>query len=64
MKYAAVTTWLYERLPAIAKFIFTTKQIDIMIESASSRMKEYLKNNASAEIDSIEINTNQKHPQI
>jgi len=48
LKYAAVTTWLYERLPTIAKFIFTTKQIDIMIESAVTRMKEYLKSNEYA----------------
>ncbi|HAN44253.1 MAG TPA: hypothetical protein DCP97_02575 [Ruminococcaceae bacterium] len=49
LKYAAVTTWFYERLPAIAKFIFTPKQIDIMIEAAVTRMKEYLKTNESAE---------------
>lgn len=49
LKYAAVTTWVYERLPAIAKFIFTPKQIDIMIEAAVTRMKEYLKTNESAE---------------
>lgn len=49
LKYAAVTTWLYERLPAIVKFFFTAKQIDIMIEAAVTRMKEYLKTNESAE---------------
>jgi hypothetical protein len=47
LKYAAVTTWLHERLPAIAKFIFTPKQIDVMIETAVTRMKEYLKTNES-----------------
>lgn len=34
LKYAAVTTWLYERMPAIIKFFFTAKQIDAMIEAA------------------------------
>lgn len=49
LKYAAVTTWLYERIPAILKFFFTAKQIDAMIEAAVEQMKEYLKKNASAQ---------------
>ena len=49
LKYAAVTTWLYERMPAILKFFFTAKQIDAMIEAAVKQMKEYLKKNASAQ---------------
>jgi len=49
LKYAAVTTWLYERMPAILKFFFTAKQIDAMIEAAVEQMKEYLKKNASAQ---------------
>ncbi len=49
LKYAAVTTWLYERIPAILKFFFTAKQIDAMIEAAVDQMKEYLKKNASAQ---------------
>ena len=48
-KYAAVTTWLYERMPAILKFFFTAKQIDTMIEAAVDQMKEYLQKNASAQ---------------
>jgi hypothetical protein len=44
----AVTTWLYEKLPAIAKLIFTKKQLDTMIEAAVTRMKEYLTVNESA----------------
>lgn len=50
LKYAAVTTWLYERLPTIIKLIFTDKQIDKMIENAVDEMKEYLKNNKNAKI--------------
>jgi hypothetical protein len=49
LKYAAVTTWLYEKLPAILKFFFTAKQIDAMIEAAVDQMKEYLQKNASAQ---------------
>ena len=45
LKYAAVTTWLYERMPAIIKFFFTAKQIDAMIEAAVQQMKEYLSKN-------------------
>lgn len=48
LKYAAVTTWIYERLPAITKLLFTVKQIDKMIEDAVERMKEYLSGNIDA----------------
>lgn len=57
LKYAAVVTWLYERLPAIVRFIFTQKQIDQMIEDAVQRMKQYLESNMKARVlitDSIE----------
>lgn len=50
LKFAAVTTWIYERLPAIAKLLFTAKQIDNMIEGAVERMKEYLESNSKARI--------------
>ncbi|HHX60990.1 MAG TPA: hypothetical protein GX707_09815 [Epulopiscium sp.] len=48
LKYSAVTTWIYERLPTITKFLFTSKQIDKMIEDAVERMKEYLSRNTNA----------------
>ena len=48
LKFAAVTTWIYDRLPAITKILFTAKQIDNMIEEAVERMKEYLKTNEQA----------------
>ena len=48
LKYAAVTTWLYERLPTIAKVFFTTKRIDALIEEAVSKMKQYLSENENA----------------
>lgn len=49
LKYAAVTTWLYERIPAILKFFFTAKQIDKMIEAAVEQMKDYLSKNNTAQ---------------
>ena len=48
LKYAAVTTWIYEHLPAIVRFFFTAKQIDKLIEEAVDEMQEYLSKNAKA----------------
>ena len=48
LKYAAVTSWLYDKLPAVCKFFFTEKQIDIMIEEAVAQMKEWLSANEEA----------------
>jgi len=59
LKYAAVTTWLYERIPVILKFFFTAKQIDEMIEAAVGQMKDYLNKNNMAQafvLASNEIN--------
>lgn len=50
LKYAAVVTWIYERLPLILKFLFTEKQIDSMIEDAVQEMKDYLGNNEVARV--------------
>lgn len=50
LKFAAVTTWLYERLPIIVKLLFTPKQIDKLIEDAVKKMKEYLDENEAARI--------------
>ena len=48
LKYAAVTAWLYDKLPAVCKFFFTEKQIDTLIEDAVTQMKEWLKANNKA----------------
>lgn len=50
LKYAAVTTWLYEKLPVIAKFILTPKTIDNLIEEAVAQMKKYLESNEQAKV--------------
>lgn len=50
LKYAAVVTWLYEKLPLIVKILFTEKQIDNMIEQAVQDMKKYLESNINAKV--------------
>lgn len=60
LKYAAVTSWLYDRLPAVCKFFFTEKQIDKLIEDAVSKMKNWLSLNDKAKIliaDSLSVNS-------
>lgn len=42
LKYAAVTSWLYDKLPVICKFFFTEKQVDRFIEEAVTQMKDWL----------------------
>lgn len=49
-KFTAVSAWLYERMPIVARWFFTQKQIDILIEEAVQRMKEYLSSNAKAQV--------------
>ena len=48
LKYSAVVTWIYEKLPPIMRLLFTTKQIDTYIEEAVVRMKDYLSKNYQA----------------
>ncbi len=40
LKYAAVSDWLYQRMPAVLKFLFTEKDIDNMIEAVLAEAKE------------------------
>ena len=48
LKYAVVATWLYDKLPTLVRFFFTEKQIDKLIESAVTEMKEWLSVNEKA----------------
>ena len=48
LKYASVVTWIYERLPPIAKLVISPKYIDKLIEEAVLRMKKYLSENENA----------------
>lgn len=49
LKYSAVVTWIYDRLPTIVKILFSTRQIDKYIEAAVLQMKEYLAKNTQAQ---------------
>ena len=40
LKYAAVSDWIYQRLPAVLKLLFTAKDIDTMIEAALTEAKQ------------------------
>ena len=47
LKFAAVSNWAYEKLPAFARFFLSANVIDSMIENAVMAMKELLKGNIS-----------------
>ena len=40
LKYAAVADWIYQRIPAILKLLFTSKDIETMIESVLEEAKK------------------------
>lgn len=52
LKYAAVADWIYQRIPAVLKLLFSAKDIEKMIESvleeakqawgANENLKEYI----------------------
>ncbi len=48
LKYSAVTMWLYERLPGLARLLLPAKVIDRMIEETVEYMREYLEANEKA----------------
>jgi len=48
IKFAAVTAWIYERIPIALRLLFTQKEISNLIELAVTRMKDYLARNQKA----------------
>ena len=42
LKYAAVADWIYQRIPAILKLLFSAKDIEKMIESVLEEAKQAL----------------------
>lgn len=40
LKYAAVADWIYQRIPAVLKLLFTSSDIEKMIESALEEAKK------------------------
>lgn len=55
LKYANVVDWLYERIPTIIKPIFTSKDLESLIESALTEAKEkWAKNPKLVQIESMD----------
>ena len=42
IKYASVVAAVYERIPMVARFLITQRELSRMIEAAVAKMKEYL----------------------
>ena len=40
LKYAAVADWIYQRIPAVLKLLFTSSDIEKMIEAALEEAKK------------------------
>ena len=40
LKYAAVADWIYQRIPAVLKLLFTSSDMEKMIEAASEEAKK------------------------
>ena len=40
LKFAAVSDWIYQRIPAVLKLLFTAKDIEKMIESVLEEAKQ------------------------
>lgn len=40
LKYAAVSDWIYQRIPAVLKLLFTSSDIEKMIEAALEEAKK------------------------
>lgn len=59
LKFATVSDWIYQRIPAVMKLLFTAKDIEKMIESvleeakqawaANENLKDYIETPAVAE---------------
>lgn len=48
LKYSAVSTWIYERIPTTAKLFLSTSTIDMLIEDAVAQLQTYLEDNIHA----------------
>ena len=48
LKYSAVSAWVYERLPAMAKLILSQNLIDELIEEAVDWLQSWLEENERA----------------
>ena len=48
LKFSAVASWIYEKLPSVARIFVSSADIEDLIEDAVILMKEYLAENESA----------------
>ena len=48
LKFSAVASWIYEKLPSVARIFVSSADIEDLIEDAVIAMKEYLAENESA----------------
>ena len=66
LKYAAVSDWIYQRLSAVLKLLFTEKDIDTMIEAwgTNENVKNYIEAPAIMGTEFITINAGAELPEI
>lgn len=58
LKYATVVDWLYERIPSVLKPLFTSKDLENLIETALTEAKDkWAKNPKLIQIESIDTAT-------
>lgn len=58
LKYATVVDWLYERIPSVLKPLFTSKDLENLIETALTEAKDkWAKNPKLIQIESIDTTT-------
>ena len=58
LKYATVVDWLYERIPSVLKPLFTSKDLENLIETALTEAKEkWAKNPKLIQIESMDTTT-------
>lgn len=50
LKYAAVSTWLYNKIPVACRWLFTSREIRLLIEEAVENMKKWLSTNKEAAV--------------
>lgn len=48
LKFAAVASWIYEKLPSVARIFISSNDIEELIEDAVVIMKKYLAENEKA----------------
>ena len=50
LKFSAVSEWIYEELPSLARIFISADLIEDLIEEAVEEMKKYLEDNKSVKM--------------